>query len=160
MSSKPRYLLVALVLGACSSDTDSTPAEETVEEHVCEHIAESGTAIAASAVRDSSAPVIEVGENTYLVSLNADSPVYVRITNTADTAYLLAASEDNVVGDLYFGDEATATTSAGALAECSSNVAAHYDLDLEEIGDYYLALGPSATSSVKLVLASGAEHGH
>jgi hypothetical protein len=149
----------AVLLGACGDPESEQLAEEDPAEHACEHVGQAGTPIQGADTRSADAPEIAQAETPYEVALSRSAPVYVRLVGPADG--LLFSNPSQIVNGLYFESSTATELPEGAPNEfCPSDVPEHFDLALEQAGNYYLELAPSAVASVWLLHTSAEGHGH
>jgi hypothetical protein len=154
-------VLLALLVACGDDDGDAhSHGDQDPAEHACEHAMESGTELEGSAERDDSAPRIELGDEPYTITLAQDAARYVRLEIEEDTAVILFANEEDVVTGLYHEDEEESLVSAGANDHCEDEIPEHFDLDLQEAGTYYLALGPSTLSEAWIMVTEAEGHAH
>jgi hypothetical protein len=148
------WMLGVAMVAACKGE----PEVEAPELHACESIGSAGTAITASADRDS-APAIAVGETPFTVSLVDGAVGWVSVEITEDTPALLFAGTADVVSAVWHnGMEETLPTGA-PNEECADDIPEHFDLDLHE-GSWQIGVGPAGVSEVWLMLISAAGHAH
>ncbi|MCS6798808.1 MAG: hypothetical protein NZ898_09795 [Myxococcota bacterium] len=157
----PRIALVlvpAVALFGCGGHDDHD--HEDPAAHACEHRADPGMSVTAAMTRGPDAPLVEIGEATYTVMLDGSGPRYVRLETSAPRDVLLFVSVADVVRRLYRGDEARSLISGGPNQHCASQIAEHFDVELDAAGTWYLELGPAAVPSVWLMVTDAAGHAH
>jgi len=153
-----RFFTLALfvpLLAACGDDDSSDEhADEDPAEHACLHAGETGSEIIASETPED-APVIELGDEPYTVTLVPGVVGYVKLEAPAE-ALLFAGTADVVSGLTFDGSDILPD---GAPNEfCEDEIPEHFDLDLDEPGEYVLTLGPSGVDSVWLAYVSAEGH--
>lgn len=159
MKATKRWVSMAILSALTAVGCGDEAEHEDPAEHACEHVGEAGTAVTAAADR-MSAPAITISEEPYTVTLPAGVAGFVKVTVTEDTPVLLFAKTAAVVTGLFRGETAL-TLPAGAPNEfCATEIPEHFDLDLDTPGDYFIQVGPSATTSVWLNLVEAEGHGH
>lgn len=150
----PTLILTLTLIAACGGgDEPEDPATE-----VCAHLGDTGAELTATATR-SAAPAITVSDKPWKITLPAQQKSHVKISNSGDNALLLAVDTAAVVNGLLFGDIEQTLGAPAPLAGCADTAPEHFDLDLEETGDYFLVLGPSVAQTVQLMLVLGEGHG-
>ncbi|GMV13227.1 MAG: hypothetical protein HS104_11290 [Polyangiaceae bacterium] len=158
MKTTPLLFLLGLLAAACGGEDASTPAGEDPEEHACEQASETGTALVA-AEDTASAPALALAETPYTVTLPSGKPGYLKLQGPSNA--LLFFGTANVATGLSFGSDATELLPEGAPNEhCPNAIPEHFDLGLDQSGDYFLRLGPSALPSVWLMLTEVEGHAH
>jgi hypothetical protein len=151
-------LTLSLPLFTACGDGDSSdePAEEDPAEHACAHGSESGSSVTASETPEN-APVLELADEPYTVTLVPGAVGYVKLA--APAVALLFAGTADVVSELSF--EGSDILPEGSPNEfCEAEIPEHFDLDLDEPGEYALRLGPSGVDSVCLMYLSAEGHAH
>jgi hypothetical protein len=150
--------MAALTLAACGGDDD--PPAEDPEMHACEEASTAGSAITASAVRDDTAPVVEIAETPFMAELPDGAAGYVRLDIAGDTAALLFTQETGVLAGL-FHEDAEETLGEGEPNElCPEDLPEHFDVDFHEAGTWYLELGPTGTNQAWFLLTTAEGHEH
>jgi hypothetical protein len=159
---KHQVLFVAFALSlplftACGDgDSSDEHTEEDPAEHACLHAGESGSSLTASETPED-APVLELGDEPYTVTLVPGAAGYVKLAAPAEA--LLFAGTADVVSELSF--EGSDILPEGSPNEfCEAEIPEHFDLDLDEPGEYVLRLGPSGVDSVWLMYLSAEGHAH
>jgi hypothetical protein len=143
------------LLTACGDGESSDEHEgEDPAEHACEHASEEGSSVVASETPED-APLLELGDEPYTVTLTPGAEGYVKLAAPAEA--LLFAGTSDVVSELTF--EGSDILPEGSPNEfCEAEIPEHFDLDLDEPGDYVLRLGPSGVDSVWLMYVSAEGH--
>lgn len=157
MKMRGLAFVLAVLCSACGDDDPSNPAEgeEDPSEHACEHAAESGAAVTASASLED-APVLELSEEPSTVALVPGEAGYVGLAS-AEAALLFVGTADLVTG-LFRDGEAVDLPEPAPNEECPAAIPEHFDL--EGGSSYVLKLGPAGADSVWLMYTSAVGHGH
>jgi hypothetical protein len=154
--SKAVVCWTVLLLAACGDDS-RTNSEEDPAAHACEHAAESGTALTAAASAEE-APELALDEKPYTVALTPGAAGYVQLTTPAEA--LLFANRADVVTALLLDGRDASLPEPAPNEFCPGEIPEHFDLELEEAGNYVLRLGPSGIDSVWLMYSPAAGHAH
>jgi hypothetical protein len=149
------FALFLPLFAACGDgDSSDEHVEEDPAEHACEHASESGSSVTASETPED-APVLELGDEPYTVTLVPGEVGYVKLAAPA-VALLFAGTADVVSGLSFEGSDILPEGSPNEL--CEGEIPEHFDLDLDEPGEYVLSLGPSGVNSVWLMYLSAEGH--
>jgi hypothetical protein len=147
-------LFIPLVSACGDGESSDEHAEEDPAEHACLHAGEAGSSVAASETPED-APLLELGDEPYTVTLVPGTAGYVELEAPAEA--LLFAGTADVVSGLSF-DGADILPEGSPNEFCDAEIPEHFDLDLDEPGDYVLRLGPSGVDSVWLMYLSAEGH--
>jgi hypothetical protein len=149
-------LLFAMLSAACSGSSE--PEGEDPEEHACEHAADMSAATPITATADPGAgPTLEISEEPYLVEFDAGTRGHLTVRGPTDS--LLFVGQANAVTGLTFGESGNLLPEAGPVEHCTDLIPEHFDLELEETGDYTLSL-TSVAPPLWLVYLSAEGHAH
>lgn len=156
------FLTSLLALAGCSDDREITdlPVEDPAE-HACEQVSDDGQAVEATADQ-ADAPVLSVSAAPYAVTLpesGAARAGFVKLRGPADLL-LFTDTEAVVTSFLAPGSDTNELPEPAPNEFCADALPEHFDLDLEESGDYVVALGPTSAESVWLMVLDAADHGH
>jgi hypothetical protein len=155
----PLWMLLAMSCAACSDSDDPAGEREDPEEEACDRATDpsEGTPIIAAQARDS-APALELSEEPYLVELEQGTRGYVRLTGPVD-ALLFVAQADAVTSLTLEGTMTDVLPEGAPVEQCSDDIPEHFDLELEETGDYSLEL-TTADPPLWLVYTTAEGHAH
>jgi hypothetical protein len=163
MTKKHTSLAMLLtMLGAACSDDSGEPAEhehEDPEEHACEHATDmsNGTAVTASAA-EASAPRINLSEEPYLVTFEQGTRGFLRVAGPVD-ALVFVGQADSVTSVALEGSTTDVLPAGAPVEHCSDLIPEHFDLELEETGDYAIGV-TSATPPLWLMVTPAEGHSH
>jgi hypothetical protein len=155
----PLWMFLTMSCLACSDSDEPAQEHEDPEEHACEHAMDpsDGTPITA-AEAPADAPALELSEEPYLVEFEQGTRGYVRLTGPTDA--LLFVGQADAVTSLTFEEASTDLLPESAPVEhCSDLIPEHFDLELDETGDYSLEL-TTADPPLWLVFTTAEGHTH
>lgn len=152
---------LSLLFVGCGSDDVATPTpmEEDPGQHACESFGDEGSRV--SAADDSSdAPEMQPRETPYTIELVDGAAGYVTLRGELQ-ALLFAGEQDVVTGLFHEDDLDTDLLGEGTPnAFCELDIPEHFDLELEEAGNYRLQLGPAAIGELWVVYIDAEGHAH
>jgi hypothetical protein len=161
------YAALASLL-ACGDDSSAGDAATSADaarpdpaELACGEITEPGTPITAGGAADATAPLVEIGAEPYLVAVPPRGSGFVRVVTTSPETPAIAFFRATGVLTRVLGADGTTElplASAGPDPFCDVDLPAHFDLDFETAGTYYLEL--TSASDAWFFLSSAEGHAH
>jgi hypothetical protein len=146
---------VAWALAGCAGGTLAE--EESIEDHACEQRAFQGATVVGAA-EPAAAPLVEVGEEPFTVTLTERDTTWFAVEAVEDTAALLFAGDADVVTHLLHDGDPEPLPPPSPNEVCPDDIPEHRDLDLHP-GTWHIGVGPAGISEVWLMLAPS-EHAH
>lgn len=133
--------------------------EEVHGQEACDAVSATATPLTAG-TSSAAAAAVTASATPYEITLPAGAAGYLKLSNAADTAYLVAFKSAGVLAGITQNGTAITYGAPEALDACSSDIPAHHDLDLEVVGDYVIRVGPVAGDKAWMYLDVDAAHEH
>jgi hypothetical protein len=146
-----RFTWLVCTAAACDQ-LPIDPSELELEPALCADRDDAGTALNATSDR-AGAPLLEIRDAPYTVTLVAGAPGYVAIEVERDATAELSVGAAGVVESLWFDGAELDLPDASPAPQCPAKIPQQYLLDLEK-GRWEIGLGSDTETEVWLALTA------